>query len=68
MASNSFTSSSVKIFKQSSIFGKKMFYQIKVMVMMKNYDQSVEINHIIQIGLIFLLIPIVIAKLNKRYY
>ena len=68
MASNSFTSSSVNIFKQSSIFGKKMFYQIKVMVMIKNYDQSVEINHIIQIGLIFLLIPIVIAKLNKRYY
>ena len=38
------------------------------MVMIKYYDQSVEINHIIQIGLIFLLIPIVLAKLNKVYY
>ena len=52
MATKSFTSSSVKIFKESPIFrnynifilGTKC-YHIKVIRMMENPDQSVEINH-----------------------
>ena len=27
------------------IKGTKLFYQIKIITMMKNYDQSIEINH-----------------------
>ena len=53
MSTKSFTFSWVKIFKKSSIFGiynimliiGKIFYQIKVIAMMKNYDISVEINN-----------------------
>ena len=52
MSIKSFTSSSVKIFKQSSIFGLYNIMLIlgtkllsEVITMMKNYDQSVEINH-----------------------
>ena len=54
MGTKSFTSSSVKIFNNHQsleyttfyVYNKnKTFYQIKVITMMKNYDQSVEVNH-----------------------
>ena len=52
MATKSFTSSSVKIFKESPIFRNYNIFilgtkccHIKVIRMMKNPDQSVEINH-----------------------
>ena len=54
MAAKSFTSSSVKICKQSSILRicnimfiiRTIFFQIKVITVMKNYNQSVEIKNI----------------------
>ena len=53
MATKSLTSLPVKMFKQSSIFGiyniifiiRTNFYKIKLITMIKNYDQSVEVNH-----------------------
>ena len=45
MATKFPTTSSVKIFKQSPTFGTQNFHQIKVITMMKNYNESVEINH-----------------------
>ena len=54
MAAKSFTSSSVKICKQSSILRicnimfiiRTIFFQIKVITVIKNYNQSVEIKNI----------------------
>ena len=65
MVKKSFTSSSVNIFKLSSILGiysimfviRTKFYQIKFTTMVKYYDQLVEINHN-RTGLIFLTILI----------
>ena len=58
MATKSFTSSSVKVLNNhQSLEYAAYYYQIKDITMMKKYDQSVEINHI-QIGPIFLTIPI----------
>ena len=45
MATKFPTTSSVKIFKQSPTFGTQNFHQIKVITMMKNYNESLEINH-----------------------
>ena len=45
MATKFPTTSSVKIYKQSPTFGTQNFCQIKVITLMKNYNESVEINH-----------------------
>ena len=45
MATKFPTTSSVKIFKESRTFGTQNVYQIKVIPLMKNYNESVEINH-----------------------